>query len=268
MYFGSSPRLGDLAKMLMSETSSLQSLYTFKAIAIKAAAGVCTDGSCGTTLCCSDSLHGCSHRKLRFFASPSDAVHRAAEAGSAAPPACSTYSLAVISAPRAPVRAESALHRALRCVHVQAAKRSPCRGLRGPRPAVHLASLQNGAVGTGLGAGCSPLQDKDRTKIQKGERYHRRKRRGEPCSNGEDRGVLSLSPRGDAYSSRPSLRGADATVPVPALRHTSGWRQAATLRNGVSVSKYLIQCLKRSQSVLKQDDSRAGGMSGSSMSCN
>lgn len=113
-------------------------------------------------------------------------------------------------------------------------------------------------------ADCSSLQDKERTKslsktkIQKRERYHRRKRRGEPCSNGEDRGVLSQSPPGNAYSSQPSLRGSDvfaATVSVPGLQHTSGWRQAVTLRNGVSISKYRIPCLKHSQCVLKQDDS-------------
>lgn len=68
------PGLGDFAELLMNGTLSLQALYKFKGSAISAAAGVCTEGSCCSTLC-SAHLCGCSCWELWIFTSPSDISH-------------------------------------------------------------------------------------------------------------------------------------------------------------------------------------------------
>lgn len=112
----------------MSGTSRLQDLYKFKAIAIKASAGVCTEGLCYIAHCVCVACVALSHRKLHFFTSP-DIIHCAAEAGSAASPDCSMYSLAVVSTPLAlTLGKECTVPRPCVYVHIHTAKSSPCSG--------------------------------------------------------------------------------------------------------------------------------------------
>ena len=221
--------------MLVSGTSSLQALYKFKAIAIKAAAGVCTEGSCCSTLCCSDRLHGYSRRELHFFTSPSDVTRCAAEAGSAASPDCSTYSLAVISTPSAPTLCKecTVLGTVPMYTYIQ---QNPVLAVETAWPktcnrlCLHAEShcLECGSVQAvfssrlQLIAGQDRTKSLSRTKSQERERYPRRKCRGEPCSNREDTGLLLQSLPVTLYSSQLSPGGSDAFT----VHYLRGWSAA------------------------------------------
>lgn len=206
----------------MSGTSSLQALYKFKAIAIKAAAGVCTEGPCYTTLCCSDRLSDYNCTELHFFTSPSDIIHCAAEEGSAASPDRSTYSLAVISIPLTPTLSKecTVLGTVPACAYIQQ-KPVLAAETAWPKTCDGLCTMQNRAVWNEgrcrlVFSGRSQLiAGQGRTKSQERERYYRRKQRGEPCSNREHTGLLLQSrpvtrtapsfPREDLMCSLPTI---------------------------------------------------------------
>lgn len=214
--------------MLTSGTSSLQARYKFKAIAIKAAAGVGAEGCCYSTLR-SDYLCGYSRREPRFFTNPSDIIHCAAEAGSAASSDCSTHSLAVISTHLAPTLCKecSVLGTVPMYTYIQ---QKPVLAVETAWPktcyrlCLHAEShcLERGSTQAVFSSRLQLIAGQGRTKSQEREGYHRRKHRGERCSNREDTGLLLQSPPVTFNGSQLSPRGGDMFT----AHYLRGWSAA------------------------------------------
>lgn len=214
--------------MLTSGTSSLQARYKFKAIAIKAAAGVGAEGCCYSTLR-SDYLCGYSRREPRFFTNPSDIIHCAAEAGSAASSDCSTRSLAVISTHLAPTLCKecSVLGTVPMYTYIQ---QKPVLAVETAWPktryrlCLHAEShcLERGSTQAVFSSRLQLIAGQGRTKSQEREGYHRRKHRGERCSNREDTGLLLQSPPVTFNGSQLSPRGGDMFT----AHYLRGWSAA------------------------------------------
>lgn len=234
--FGSGPGLGDFAKMLMSGTSSLQALYKFKTITIKAAADSAQEDLAVAhcivrMLCVAAVAEGCNS-----FPVPSP------------PP---RYSPCCWSRHRAGHRARVARRQRKPVLAVETVwPKTCCRICLGAESRCS----ERGSGQAVFSRGLQLTAGHGRTKNWEGGRQHRRKCRADPCSSRAPAGrLLHSCLREDPLCSLPAVPGAG-------LQHTLSTDRG----NGAWISKHQLQCLRQSQCLLKQD---SGGQTAEQGEC-